>query len=62
MKPKRFLRRVVLKTFFRQITRVMFSQISRDGRYANTTFTEGTIRHDKKSIEALLVELSQMDC
>ena len=49
------------KDIFRRLTGAMFSQISNDGRFANTSLNEGVKRHGGKSIEALLTELSQLD-
>ena len=39
----------------------MFSQISKEGKFANTNLKEGMKIHGDKSIETLLVELSQLD-
>ena len=39
----------------------MFSQISKDGKFVNTNLKEGVKRHGRKSLDALLIELSQLD-
>ena len=58
---KRIFKKSSFKNIFRRLTGAMFSKISRDARYVNTTFRKGKNRHGYKSIEALLVELSQLD-
>ena len=39
----------------------MSSQISKGGRFTLVNLNEGEKRHDQKSIEALLIKLSQFD-
>ena len=39
----------------------MLSQISKEGKFANTNFNEGIKRHGNKSINVLLAILSQLD-
>ena len=50
-----------LKDVFRQLDGDMFSHFSKEGKYANANLNEGMKRHRDKSIELLLVELSQMN-
>ena len=46
---------------FRRLTGEMFSQIGKESRYVQVPLNEGTKRHGEKSIEDLLLELSQLD-
>ena len=53
--------RKTFKDIFRRLTGAIFSQISKDGKFAGTNLKEGVKRHGNKSIDALLIELSQLD-
>lgn len=48
-------------SIFWRLTGAMFNQISRDGKFASTNFNEGLKRHRDKLIDALLMELSQLN-
>ena len=52
---------ISFKDIFRRLTGAIFSQISKEGKYAQVPLTEGMRRDGETSIEALLVELSQLD-
>ena len=49
------------KDIFRALTGAMFSQISKEGKYTQVNLREGVKRDGWKSIDAMLVELYQID-
>ena len=60
-KARNKLRQSSFKDIYMSLTRAMFSQISKEGKFANTSLKEGMKRYVNTSIEALLVELFQLD-
>ena len=58
---KKEFRRSSFKDVFRPLTGAIFSQISKDGRFSNTNLNEEVKIHGEKSIEVMLIELSQLD-
>ena len=48
----------VLKNIFRRLTGAMFSQISKDGRFAQVNLNEDEKKHGQESIEALLTDIT----
>ena len=49
------------KDIFKRLTGAMFSQVSKCGKFAQTNFNEGVKRRGDNYVEAILVELSQLD-
>ena len=49
------------KDVFRRLIGEIFSQIGKDGRFAQVNLSEGERRHGDRSINKILTELSQLD-